>query len=467
MKILELDQNPDAQLHEFAMVIESDTAISSQLLKYCNSPVSGIPREISNIRQAIAMIGLRSTKMIALSFSLLRARKSEATTDSFDFDRFWQNSITTGIAARYLASAKGSSADLAFVLGIMVRTGWLAVRQADSKSYQELTNSATNDFEFQQKSREIYGMSLYELGASLLDDWGFPENFVEAIRNSETLEMANEKQSELGQILYVSRNVADLITESEYREPVDKCREMFEKLLDSSSDSVPDFGEMFDTVCDQMREYLDFLEMDMPEVRQLWEIENEAKQILARLTMELQKENQEIARQNRMLAHETNTDPLTGLNNRRSFETRAVEEVSRAVRNERQLGLLVIDIDDFKAINDTYGHLLGDEAIRSVAEIIRQNIRKYDYSFRYGGEEFVIIVPETEFKDVCKIAERLRASVEQLELKADDQAFSVTVSIGISYLKSGENAKWEELFEEADAKVYEAKQKGRNMVCSA
>ena len=170
--------------------------------------------------------------------------------------------------------------------------------------------------------------------------------------------------------------------------------------------------------------------------------------------------------QNRKLQSVSNTDQLTGLSNRRSFEEKATEEVDRAVRNARSLGLIVIDIDFFKQVNDTKGHLAGDEILKQIGKCLDKNIRKYDYLFRYGGEEFVLLVPDCRFPDVCMIAERLRESVEALEVPFENEILQVTISLGVSYMLPGEKSCWKDMFADADARLYQAKDNGRNQVCA-
>lgn len=150
------------------------------------------------------------------------------------------------------------------------------------------------------------------------------------------------------------------------------------------------------------------------------------------------------------------TDPLTELANRRYFELRYDEEVQRATRYGLNLSCLMIDIDKFKSINDTYGHTTGDEVIIAVAQAIRISTRSVDLPARFGGEEFVVLLPETELERALTIAERIRASVEAIAL--GEGRPRVTTSVGVS---SGVGP---ELLENADKALYEAKRRGRNRV---
>ncbi|HCJ67295.1 MAG TPA: hypothetical protein DHV62_08245 [Elusimicrobia bacterium] len=152
------------------------------------------------------------------------------------------------------------------------------------------------------------------------------------------------------------------------------------------------------------------------------------------------------------------TDALTGLYNHGYFHQLLKQEIERAERYEKKFSLLMLDIDHFKNYNDTYGHLAGDRLLHHLAEIIRENIRTVDSACRYGGEEFTVILPETDILGAKNLAERIRKSIfEEGE---------ITVSIGIGiYPEDGKIT--EELINSADKAMYLAKNRGRNLVCLA
>jgi diguanylate cyclase (GGDEF)-like protein len=154
------------------------------------------------------------------------------------------------------------------------------------------------------------------------------------------------------------------------------------------------------------------------------------------------------------------TDSLTGLYVRRYFMMKFQEELLRAQRYEKNLTVIMADLDRFKRINDTYGHSTGDRVLSIVGKFLQQNIRDVDIIARFGGEEFVILLPEADENEARKVSERLRHNLENLEL---DDCPSLTLSLGIAaYPKDGTDI--EELIIKADAAMYAAKQSGRNRV---
>lgn len=155
------------------------------------------------------------------------------------------------------------------------------------------------------------------------------------------------------------------------------------------------------------------------------------------------------------------TDHLTGLANRRRFERQLEREVSRTRRFNRPFCLLLLDIDLFKRVNDTYGHDAGDEAIRRLGNALQAGTRGIDTAARVGGEEFGVILTETDFAHGLEVAERLRASISEMDVPVAGQ---ITVSVGLAEFNAGSRDA-RELFSAADAALYEAKRKGRDRVC--
>lgn len=159
------------------------------------------------------------------------------------------------------------------------------------------------------------------------------------------------------------------------------------------------------------------------------------------------------------------TDALTGLFNRRHFEAEFEREYKRAKRYNNDLSLAIIDIDFFKKINDTYGHSCGDYVLRECANLIAQNFRQTDTVFRYGGEEFTVILTETPASTACVPLERLRNAFENHQFEYNNESFKITLSIGVSSNTNFDT--YTEMFDDADKAVYEAKNCGRNMVKQA
>lgn len=164
------------------------------------------------------------------------------------------------------------------------------------------------------------------------------------------------------------------------------------------------------------------------------------------------------------LSNLVGTDPLTSLANYRQFIQALEQEIERTGRTGQPTTLIMLDIDFFKQVNDRWGHEVGNQALILIAKLLQQTVRKLDIPCRYGGEEFAVILPNTELRASIPVAERLRQVIEETPLSIGEEQLSLTVSLGIDTLESSEATDPEELIRRADHYLYQAKQNGRNQI---
>ncbi len=164
------------------------------------------------------------------------------------------------------------------------------------------------------------------------------------------------------------------------------------------------------------------------------------------------------------LEHQTHIDPLTGLFNRRAFERKIGEEFERAKRYNHLVSVLLLDIDNFKNINDTYGHHGGDTALVKISAILREKTRRSDFPARYGGEEFVLILPETDQESALQAASKIHEEIRSQTFGTNASPFMLTVSIGLSSTSTKEYSDWRQMLEDADQAMYVAKNSGKDRV---
>jgi diguanylate cyclase (GGDEF)-like protein len=172
----------------------------------------------------------------------------------------------------------------------------------------------------------------------------------------------------------------------------------------------------------------------------------------------------ELKKSNELLKELSNTDPLTHLNNRRYLTKALNSELLRAERTGDCLSLIMLDIDHFKKINDTYGHQNGDLVLSTIAEVTLTHLRCYDIAVRYGGEEFVLVLPSTSLAGGEEVAERLREEVQAISFAPPMDKLTVTISLGVALFPSPLADDMESLIRQADEALYRAKHKGRNLV---
>jgi diguanylate cyclase (GGDEF)-like protein len=181
----------------------------------------------------------------------------------------------------------------------------------------------------------------------------------------------------------------------------------------------------------------------------------------------LERENLDLLMQHRVLEEISARDSLTGLYNRWFVMEKIESEMNRAVRHGAPMSVLMLDLDHFKRVNDSFGHSVGDEVLKSVGQVLRDSCRVYDVPGRYGGEEFCVVLPETRIGNTTSVAERIRSRLAQTKLAIAGQSISVTASIGVAGMDSASDEgalSAAALLERADRALYAAKNHGRNRV---
>ncbi len=237
-----------------------------------------------------------------------------------------------------------------------------------------------------------------------------------------------------------------------------------EKTASATSTVIEDKGRMgiFPIVCDEKSigaivAYNRFDPLTNAEIEYLEQLSSQASLTVDKATS-----------YSKILQHAT-LDALTGLNNRHQFAHRLKQEVATAKRQNAPLCCIMLDVDFFKKVNDTYGHAVGDCVLKNVAKIIKKEIREYDIASRYGGEEFSILTPHTTIDEAYLIAQRLRSEIEKKKINIEEyriegtKTISVTISVGVS-LYDKKKTDPALLYQDADKALYEAKEHGRNRV---
>lgn len=247
--------------------------------------------------------------------------------------------------------------------------------------------------------------------------------------------------------------------------------ELFISLKDRSGQSIPyllngrrlerEGVEMIDCILVQMKKRIDY-EQELRTAKQqiehaYWEKE-QALEKLEQIHMEIEQKQTELIKMNAILVELSNTDKLTGLKNRRFFQEQLEAQLKRYGETRVPFSLLIVDIDHFKQVNDTWGHPMGDEVLASLAQILTSHTHGEDMAARYGGEEFVLILPNADIVESKRRAEVIRAAVAQATWKIGH----ITVSIGIATVTERDSDAT--LLQKADLALYASKEHGRNRV---
>ena len=178
----------------------------------------------------------------------------------------------------------------------------------------------------------------------------------------------------------------------------------------------------------------------------------------------IQNQTRELEKKNELLKHMARTDMLTGLYNRMRFTEYVEREISRIKRTGENSCLIMLDIDHFKSVNDYYGHPNGDTVLKWIAGVTKGQLRDTDTLARFGGEEFMILLPGTTIEGACKVAEKIRLAIEKCTFPGQMEDLQLTASFGIATLHKGKKTTFDHIYLEADRAIYRAKDKGRNRI---
>ncbi len=219
-----------------------------------------------------------------------------------------------------------------------------------------------------------------------------------------------------------------------------------------------------ETLKQAVAERLDILTVQLQAFREAEQQRNQAAEHqiaeLTRRLRELEQESEDLRQRLRLAHHQALHDPLTGLPNRQAVDERLAQEFARWRRFGEPFSLLLWDVDHFKRINDRFGHPAGDKALKVVAQVLCQGIREVDFVGRYGGEEFLMLLPETGRDGALKLAEKLRQAVKECGFNSRGKPVPITISCGLTQVREGDTP--ESLVERADQALYEAKEGGRD-----
>jgi two-component system, cell cycle response regulator len=482
LEVLRLSRDEDVNLRDIADVIGRDVALSGRLLKVVNSAFYGLPRKIGSVNQAVVVLGLASVKTLALGFSL--AGNINERGGSGELDCFWRHSLLTAVAARTFAEKRVPILrEEAFTTGLLVDIGTLAMREAHGAAYDELFICAgRNHIDVVQQERERFGHDHQAVGRLMAESWQLPELLTIPLANHHYAEGAGDIDPmvvELTRVVHVANICAEVFCGETSQATIDRLRQSAEKYLELPWSECQQMLEGFHKDAEEVGKLLD---IKLPETMSFSKIAQEVAEALTQLTLQtqqqaqvIQQENQrnacrlqELEESNRQLAQKVNHDSLTGAYNRRFMEAFLEREIARGTRFRRPVALLFIDIDFFKKINDTYGHQTGDQVLTQVGRILKASVRDADCVCRYGGEEFVVILPETDLWGGTQLAEKIRKLVAEWKFSTDDPSrdLRITVSIGVAAMNPNRPLEKEMLIQMADQSVYTAKNEGRNCVCA-
>ncbi len=473
-RIIELNSSPHSTLLDIADAVGVDPALSVKLLRMANSPLYSQQRKIENLRQAIGLFGIEGTLNVALSFSLKNSTQ-ENEQSGLDYKTYWRRSLAAALLSQEVGEhIMVGAKDSLFLVGLLQDIGVLALDKIYPEMYQQSDEKESSGHAFLiGQERQIISTDHSEVGVWLLKKWNLPENIVAPIANSHLFLKGNppEDFDKASICIAASCLMADIFVAEDTQTAIFHAIEEVQKITDMQPS---EYHEIIEAVSKNFSVMANMFDITIENPAAISSITDQAQEILAiqnlnmmRKTRLLEQETDQLKNQAVELEQASRQDALTSLFNRRHFDATIEKEFENSVRYKWPLGVIFVDLDHFKAVNDTYGHKAGDDVLKQAAKFLTDCMRSTDFISRYGGEEFVILLPGTDSEGTESACNRLVDWFNERPIQLDStEVLHQTISAGaVVYYGGKEYDNWSQLLQHADTAVYHAKSNGRNQYC--
>jgi diguanylate cyclase (GGDEF)-like protein len=455
-RVIEVAEDPAASMADISNAVSLDPALATKLLRIANSPLYARSRQISNLNMAVMVLGLNATIMLALSFSL-SASMRKTRKGGMDYAHFWRRALLAAAAARVIATKLNEvPAEDAFLATMLRDIGLVALDKVQPRRAAQTADPAETDH--------------IEVGVWLLDQWRFPLHLVNAIRDSQQCDDLNRTEAEnnLARCVALAGTIADAFLADDMRENLNTASLFIQQHWNADNAWV---GNVLDAVAEEVPEIEELFDMDLMNNGSLTSLLAQARELMmirslhtAHALDSSREESEKIAQKAQFLEEKSNRDHLTGLWNR-AYQDKAIKtQFEHSDSDQHSVSVIFMDLDHFKQINDKYGHQTGDEALKHAAQILLDHTRSCDVVSRYGGEEFVIILPGIDCDTATRIANRLLSSLRKSPL-ATDTGLSILITASAGVATHNDKYRFDDaksLMRAADQVMYLAKTTGRD-----
>ncbi len=464
LRILDVVQQEDTGLKEVGDVLRSDPPLATKVLQLANSSLFGT--KVSSVQHAVNILGGELVKNLVLGFSLIRNTRADNTT-FFNYEQFWKESLVTAISSRWILQRRAPQLkENGFILGLIHNIGSLFLVQCMPWRYSRVMEEVQEGTSSQHEAEERHlGVSHFQVGSYLAGQWGFPDSL--------TLPIAYHHHPDLLpqdgnlRILTETLHFATQFSSFFHSRKAGYQLAVLEHMMQAYGlDELFHLNDLVNHVQEQTRDLFPIFELSLQDDLSYLQIVEEARQELIHTShhfiQDYLAQQREIERLRILASH----DPLTRLHNHQKFSEELDAELERVQRTGGCFSCCFVDLDDFKAVNDTHGHLAGDRVLQRIAQHLQNNVRKYDTVARYGGDEFVLIMPELSASKAFRALERIREFIADNPTLVNDTPISLTVSCGVLHVSPQTAADRDEVMKQVDATMYEAKHaKNKTVIC--
>ncbi len=460
VRLLELTGDPDVAMSDIAKLVQQDQALAAKVLKTVNSSFYGLSTPCSSIDRAMGYLGLNTVKSLVLGFSLVETTKD--AHGSFDLESHWRRAIIGATAARTIAKRVGGlDPEDAFTASLFQDMGGLAFYMSLRQEYAEVAKGVPHRNLCKQEN-DVFGFDHTRVGAELAARWKLPSEISDAIRYHHDPEKCTNENLLLAQVVASGALVCNCLDPDA---PSSSLRTLERSLRDWFGNKAPESEELLGDVKETSETLAKMFGQDIGAVPSASELIAKAQEQGLEHQVSMQREADQLAR-------EALVDGLTQIANRKRFDAELKRVYNAYVNEDKQFGIIFFDADKFKSVNDTYGHAAGDAVLIELAKRTTETVGDDGVAFRYGGEEFAVIVESRNVDFCAKLAEMIRVAFAStpFDLRGVEGApdeLVVTASIGVSGTDAGSANRLsggEQVVHEADESVYAAKSDGRNNV---
>ncbi|MEB2308828.1 MAG: HDOD domain-containing protein [Candidatus Brocadiaceae bacterium] len=479
-KLVSISSQEEIGMKEIANLVSKDASLSAKVLKIANSALYNFPVKINNVHQAASRIGLNAIRSLVLSFSFL-SMKVKNGKDIFDYEKFWERSLSNAVAAKLIVTESGKfNGEEVFIAGLLQDIGVLIVASCFPQEYARLLTETTNgEKDTIEMEEHIIGADHACIGYEVTKRWGFPPELSIPIyyhHRPHDYKGNDNKHRFAINVVYLSGIFANILCSNNPKWYHQRFLEVSKETFGFDEKVV---SRILEHAITEINQTTALFGLHTKEYKSIEEILQEANTSLSSINLtydqinrelvdtkeRLQKLTKELEEKNKHLEKLAQLDSLTEVYNHGCFQKMLGNQVSLATRNILPLSLIMLDIDNFKNFNDNYGHPVGDAILKELCTLMKKSLRDYDMLFRYGGEEFAILLIDTSDRDAWFMAERLRESIAGHTFIIHNHKYNVTASFGVAgIIPALDDLTKKDLIVFADAALFESKKAGRNKV---
>ncbi|MHC4611074.1 MAG: sensor domain-containing diguanylate cyclase, partial [Planctomycetota bacterium] len=477
-RILALINDSKSSAADFGAAIRADAALCSRLLKAANCALFAQRNPVTTIERAVTVLGLDRVKTVSLGFQLVTCLERLGGAP-FDMKAFWQHSLLRACIARSIAhTAVPGRKEEAFLIGLLQDCGVPLLVQVLGCGYARLYRSKLSPTAFYKVERESFPHTHVDAITAMAAEWKLPKVIAVPLQLHHRRAQLPEQASDIDCLsavgyfvggLCFSDDLAMVPEDQELREFGTTALKLDQAEWDRArSRAAEEFQRVSALFWDVLAEDVDVTELLGEANHQLASAASSAAQRMLDVSAErdaIHREQQRLQNALREYRERAALDPLTNIMNRGALTQAARQAIERSADQYDGVGVLFIDLDNFKQLNDTHGHKVGDRVLQAVAGVLGEEVRRSGTVGRYGGEEFVVVLQGSPAQTSREIAARVVARVRNLETSALGFSGKVTCSVGAIWCECSPVDSAEELFAAADQLMYEAKRSGKDRCC--